>query len=266
MSAPFFFFSHSSCSCRAFSYTSSASSWSFFRRSRCFVISLMMCALLSLRGGAMPRNSNSSSRMRRNRRRSTRRFQWAAMRVAARTWFSRRSFSPLSPFSAWRFCRSSFRKASFRQDRTMSARLMPIRPRSFFWIMATAWSVVRPTSKGSFLSSSGSGFASMLKIRSQWSILCCLSSISSRHSLSSRKYLGTVHSTVSGFSFRSVSTSSSATKRFLVRGLKWMRCCFSSRMRTIVLFRTFFMLRRFCGCTIWSWQSSSFLYICKYLM
>mmetsp|Transcript_115863 Transcript_115863/g.360905 ORF Transcript_115863/g.360905 Transcript_115863/m.360905 type:complete len:260 (-) Transcript_115863:146-925(-) len=259
MSAPFFFWRYSSCSLRAFSKTSSASSCIFFRRSRCWSISWMMPAFGSFCGFTMLRNSNSSSRMRTKRRRSTFRFQCAAMRVAARTWLSRRSSATSPPRSACRRWRSSLRWDSFFQVQYMSARLMPMRPRSFLWMMATAWSVVRPTSNGSFLSIRGSGSCDMLKTPSQWSILCCLSSISSLHSFSVRKYRGTVHSTVSGFSFRSVSTSSRATKRFFGRVLKLMSCCLSSRIRTIVLRKTFLMARRFWGCTIWSWQSSSFL-------
>mmetsp|Transcript_82909 Transcript_82909/g.256299 ORF Transcript_82909/g.256299 Transcript_82909/m.256299 type:complete len:206 (-) Transcript_82909:276-893(-) len=205
----------------------------------------MMPAFGSLFGFTMLRNSNSSSRMRMNRRRSHFRFQCAAMRVAARTWLSRRSSAASPPRSACRLWRSSLRMDSFFHAHTMSARLIPIRPRSFLWMMATAWSVVRPTSKGSFLSTSGSGSCDMLKMPSQWSILCCLSSISSRHSFSVRKYRGTVHSTVSGFSFKSVRTSSSATKRFFGRVLKLMSCCFSSSIRTMVLRKTFLMARRF---------------------
>mmetsp|Transcript_55487 Transcript_55487/g.162090 ORF Transcript_55487/g.162090 Transcript_55487/m.162090 type:complete len:246 (-) Transcript_55487:294-1031(-) len=245
MSDPFFFWRSSSCSFKAFSKTSSASSCIFFRRSLCCSISWMMPAFGSFCGFTMLRNSNSSSRMRRNLRRSTFRFQCAAMRVAAKTWLSRRSSVASPPRSACLFCRSSLRMDSFFQVQTMSARLMPMRPRSFFWMMATAWSVVSPTSKGSFLSISGSWSCGMLKTPSQWSILSCLSWISSLHSFSVRKYRGTVHSTVSGFSFKSVSTSSSATKRFFGRVLKLMSCCFSSRMRTMVLRRTFLMARRF---------------------
>mmetsp|Transcript_4905 Transcript_4905/g.13352 ORF Transcript_4905/g.13352 Transcript_4905/m.13352 type:complete len:219 (-) Transcript_4905:308-964(-) len=218
MSAPFFFCRYSSCSRRAFSKTASASCCIFFRRTRCVVMSTMTFALGLFLGGAMLRNSNSSSRMRAKRRMSTFRFQCAAMRVAAITICSIRSASSF-PLSACFFWRSSFFRVSFLQVQTISARLMPMRPRSFFWMIATAWSVDRPTSKGSFLSRSGSGSSDMLKTPSQWSSLCCLSSISSRHSLSSRKYRGTLHSTVSGLSFRSVSTSSSATKRLLDLGL-----------------------------------------------
>mmetsp|Transcript_64033 Transcript_64033/g.144530 ORF Transcript_64033/g.144530 Transcript_64033/m.144530 type:complete len:260 (+) Transcript_64033:1710-2489(+) len=259
MSEPFFFWRNSSCSFKAFSKTSSASSCIFFRRALCLSMSVMTWALGSFWGFTIFRNSNSSSRMRRKRRRSTFRFQCAAMRVAASTWLSTKSSPASAPFSAWRFARSSLRKDSFLKVHTISARLMPMRPRSIFWIIATAWSVVSPTSNGSFLSIRLSGSWDGLKMLIQWLILCCLSSISSLHSFSVRKYLGTTHSTVSGLSFRSVRTSSSATKRFLGRVFQVMSSFFSSRIRMMVLLSTFLMARRFCGCTIWSWQSSSFL-------